>query len=189
MTSLSGAIYLFLRRREREGEREGEKHRRGRETSIGCLSHAPNGPGDPNWQPCTLRDHAQPTELHRQGCMVTFEPTRIRRARPVVGRGWAEDRGRREPGGQGLTECQGRGVSGRQRGRAAGGEAHRARSPPACVGPGNLDKSRFACEPAWSGFRSEWERKWKESRDHSSEGLRSFPAKGRGDIRWHLKGE
>ena len=40
-------IYLFiLREMGREEEREGEKHRCVRETSIGCLSHTLNqGPG------------------------------------------------------------------------------------------------------------------------------------------------
>ena len=36
-------IYLLLEReRGREGEREGEKHQRVRDTSITCLPHAPN---------------------------------------------------------------------------------------------------------------------------------------------------
>ena len=40
-------FYLFIfREKGTEGEREGRKHRCARETSVGCLSHAPNwGPG------------------------------------------------------------------------------------------------------------------------------------------------
>ena len=40
-------FYLFIfRERRREGEREGEKHWRARETPVGCLSHVPKwGPG------------------------------------------------------------------------------------------------------------------------------------------------
>ena len=39
------SIYLFLET-GREEEREEEKHQCGRETLVGCLSHAPNwGPG------------------------------------------------------------------------------------------------------------------------------------------------
>ena len=40
-------IYLFIfREMGRQGEREGEKHWCARDTSISCLSHAPNwGPG------------------------------------------------------------------------------------------------------------------------------------------------
>ena len=42
--------YLFsFRERGREGEREGEKHRCARDTSISCLSHAPDW--DPGPQP------------------------------------------------------------------------------------------------------------------------------------------
>ena len=44
---LKAFLYLFIfRELGREGEREGEKHQCVRETSINCLSHAPNqGPG------------------------------------------------------------------------------------------------------------------------------------------------
>ena len=39
-------ILFIFREREREGEKDGEKHRYARDTSMGCLSHAPNlGPG------------------------------------------------------------------------------------------------------------------------------------------------
>ena len=41
-TSLFKRFYLFIfNERRMEGEREGEKHRCKKETSIGCLSHAP----------------------------------------------------------------------------------------------------------------------------------------------------
>ena len=37
---------LFFRERGKEGQGEGEEHQCARETSFGCLSHAPNrGPG------------------------------------------------------------------------------------------------------------------------------------------------
>ena len=35
-------IYLLFREREREGDREGEKQQCARDTSVGCLLHAPN---------------------------------------------------------------------------------------------------------------------------------------------------
>ena len=62
----------------REGEREGEKHWRDRETPIGCLQHTPQPgtkpatpAGCPDWesnqQPSTLWDDTQPTEPHQSG--------------------------------------------------------------------------------------------------------------------------
>ena len=43
---LSIYSYIYLLREGRERGKEGEKHLCTRETSIGCLSHAPNeGPG------------------------------------------------------------------------------------------------------------------------------------------------
>ena len=50
-------IFNFCRQREREGEREGEKHQCVRETSIswmGCLSHTPNWRTWPTAQACAL---------------------------------------------------------------------------------------------------------------------------------------
>ena len=48
-------FYLFIfRERGREREREGEKHRCKRETSIGCLSYAPQPGTDPATQACAL---------------------------------------------------------------------------------------------------------------------------------------
>ena len=42
----SGFYSFTFREKGREGDREGEKHRRAREASMGCLSHTPNqGPG------------------------------------------------------------------------------------------------------------------------------------------------
>ena len=60
-------ILLIVTERGREGEREGEKRLRVRETAIGCLSRAPNtGPGPqprpvpwPGIQPATLHFSGQ----------------------------------------------------------------------------------------------------------------------------------
>ena len=65
-------FYLYsFREKGKEGEREGEKHRWGRETSIGCFNPACYSAICPdqelNRQPFGLQDNAQPTEPHGQG--------------------------------------------------------------------------------------------------------------------------
>ena len=66
-------ILIIFRKKEREGEREGQKHWCARETSIGCLLHNPDhGLGlhpcvcpdqELNWRLFTLQDNAQSAEL------------------------------------------------------------------------------------------------------------------------------
>ena len=68
------SFYFFTdsRKRGREGEREGEKHRCERETLIGCLLHVPQlgtklatqvwALTGNHWQPFGLQDNTQPTE-------------------------------------------------------------------------------------------------------------------------------
>ena len=51
---LKDCICLLLREKGRKGERMGEKHQCVRDTSIGCLSHAPNWGTWPATQACAL---------------------------------------------------------------------------------------------------------------------------------------
>ena len=79
-------FYLFIfRERGREREREGEKHRCKRETSIGCLSYAPQPGTDPATQACALtrnetcnlllfRIMSNPLIHAGQGQILTLEP-------------------------------------------------------------------------------------------------------------------
>ena len=63
----------IFRERGREGESQGEKHPRSRDTSIGCLSHVPHwGPGlCPDWelnqQPFGSQACTRSTEPHQPG--------------------------------------------------------------------------------------------------------------------------
>ena len=69
---LKNILFIYFKEKGRKGEREGEKHRCARETSISCLLHAsqlgasPNPGTCPDWEsnqrPFSLWDDAQPTE-------------------------------------------------------------------------------------------------------------------------------
>ena len=70
-------ILFIFRERGREGEREQEKHQCPRNTSISCLSHAPNGDQahnagmgpdwESNWRPFSLQAGTQSTESCQPG--------------------------------------------------------------------------------------------------------------------------
>ena len=97
-------IYLFVfREGGREGERETQKYRCERETSIGCLSVAHTRPGtEPGMYPdrgqnqrsFALWDHAQPTEPHGSGREPVFLkklPSDINAADQTLGSNHLED--------------------------------------------------------------------------------------------------
>ena len=82
-----GFIYLFLRERGRQGEREGEKHQcvvASQGPTTGDLAHNPGMCPDweSNWQPFGSQACTQSTELHQLGlwvlilaCPLFFLPT------------------------------------------------------------------------------------------------------------------
>ena len=88
---LKDCIYFTFRERGREGEREGEKHRCARDTSISCLSHnqtedVAHNPGmcpgwELNWQPFSSQAGAQSTEPQQPGLFIRERETERQRDR------------------------------------------------------------------------------------------------------------